>query len=244
MSKQRKVLFFTGAGLSAESGVPTFRDKEGLWDEYDVDVVCNYATLERNIDQVFEFYNKRRTELSTVEPNSAHLAMASLQQRYGAQQVKIITQNVDDLLERAGCTEVLHVHGELTKMMCRCCDAVWEVGYVAVPVETVCPECGEQRTKPNVVLFGEMAPHYATLFEWLDQLTSQDLFVVIGSSGAVLPVNQIVGALPRRTEKLICNLEQGERIDYRKFEEVFLGRVTDHMGQIIARCQAVLSGDS
>ncbi len=244
MNHQDKVLFFTGAGLSAESGLSTFRDTGGIWQQYDLDVVCNYATLERNIEQVFDFYNKRRVELSTVEPNSAHLAIAKLQQDYGAERVKIITQNVDDLLERAGCSEVLHVHGELTKMMCRRCDAIWEVGYTAMSVKTVCPDCGEQRTKPYVVLFGEMAPSSSTQFEWLEQLTSQDLLVVVGSSGTVLPINQIVKVLPQGTRKLICNLDQGGQIDYQQFDEVFLGPVTNHIDEMVACCGAVLERES
>jgi NAD-dependent deacetylase len=241
MTQQQKVTFFTGAGLSAESGVRTFRENGGLWNEYDVDVICNYTTLERNIDEVFKFYNRRRADLAKVEPNTAHLAIAQLQQEFGADRARIITQNVDDLLERANCLQVLHVHGELTKMMCRQCDHVWKVGYQPVPVDTCCPACGIDRTKPDVVLFMEPAPRYAILYEWLNQINDGDLLVVIGTSGNVIPINAIIQSIASSAETLICNLEPESEINSALFTHLHFGKVTEQIEEISAICRKVLN---
>ena len=225
------VVFFTGAGLSAESGIPTFRDKDGLWEGYDINVVCNYNTLDDNLLAVSEFYNMRRAALKDAEQNKTHYEIAKLQKQYGSDEVVVLTQNIDDLLERAGCSDVIHLHGELTKMMCRRCDAVWSIGYEPASLFKRCPDC-KGKIKPSVVFFNEMAPMYTKMHKILDSIDAGDTIVVIGTSGRVLPLSQIVGFLSEGCQKIICNLEKGTDINYDMFDHSFIGAATEMIDDI------------
>ena len=117
-----KIVFFSGAGLSADSGLGVFRGGNGLWDKYDVNQVCNINTWEKNYNLVHEFYSLRRVEYAKAKPNSMHKVIASLQQKYGKEKVIVITQNIDNLLEDAGCTDVMHVHGRINYIHCTKCN--------------------------------------------------------------------------------------------------------------------------
>lgn len=204
-----RLVMFTGAGLSVESGVPLYRGGSGLWDNYRLDQVCNVLTWKANFELVHEFYNKRRAELVTVEPNDMHRAIAEWSGRY---ETINLTQNVDDLLERGGCTDVIHVHGRLTEMRCTACGGVFDVGYTAWdPLADTCrndarPNCiCRKGIKPNVVFFNETAPEYARLFQTLGDLTDSDVVVVIGTSGQVLPIDQYLSGA--RGYKVLVNLD-------------------------------------
>ena len=116
----KKLIIFSGAGISAESGINTFRDTNGLWEKYSIEEICTENTWKQNFDAVHVFYNQRRIQLQKVKPNRAHEVVSMLKKMYG-DNCYVITQNVDDLFERAGCEDVLHVHGELTKMECTAC---------------------------------------------------------------------------------------------------------------------------
>ena len=157
----RQLILLTGSGISANSGLDTFRTsgEKSLWAQYDADVVCNFDCWEENFDLVHQFYSARRKQLGTVAPNAAHRLAVSWQERFGAD---LITQNVDDLFERAGARDVLHVHGSLTSMRCLDCETTWDVGYQAFdPATGCCPQCGALwEVKPNVVFFNERAPLY------------------------------------------------------------------------------------
>lgn len=177
----KKVLILSGAGISAESGIRTFRDANGLWEEYDVMEVCSVEGFEKNPKLVADFYDARRRDLADKFPNAAHEMVARLKRKY-PHQIDVLTQNVDDLFERAGCDEVIHLHGTLTELRCEECGRVFEIGYD--PQEgSVCPGCESDRIRHNVVMFGEEAPMYAQLQLSVDEC---DLFVVIGTSGNVV----------------------------------------------------------
>jgi NAD-dependent deacetylase len=177
----RRVIFFTGAGISAESGVPTFRTGAGaLWENHRIEDVCHIDTFERNYALVHQFYNQRRTALAGVEPNRAHRAIAELQQA-APQQVMLMTSNVDDLHERAGSPAVRHIHGNLLEMVDLDSREILTLGYEAFDYEN-----RRGRFKPNVVFFGEIAPVYAELFGLMSALTADDLVVVVGSSENVI----------------------------------------------------------
>ncbi|WP_457608228.1 SIR2 family NAD-dependent protein deacylase [Nitratifractor sp.] len=180
----RKVMILSGAGLSAESGIRTFRDHDGLWEEYDVMKVCSAEGWEADRDLVTEFYNARRKDLADKEPNAAHRMLARLEAEYPGQ-ILHLTQNVDDLLERAGCRELIHLHGTLTDLRCEECGAVFPVGYRSQSLEERCPECHSERVRHNVVMFGEPAPAYRHIYEAVAQ---SGLFVAIGTSGQVIDV--------------------------------------------------------
>ncbi len=179
----KHIVILTGAGISAESGIPTFRDKGGLWERYRLEDVATPEAFARNPELVHAFYNQRRKELLKVQPNAAHYALARLEKEYPGE-VLLVTQNVDDLHERAGSQNLIHMHGELLKVRCEFCGHVYrEEGEVFV--HTPCPKCGEKGgLRPHVVWFGER-PLFLDEIE--KALKRCDLFVAIGTSGTVYP---------------------------------------------------------
>lgn len=188
MSRQ-KIVILTGAGISADSGVSTFRDPDGVWARYDYNDVATPEGFARNPALVHDFYNARRAGLLNVQPNAAHLALARLEARFG-DALTLVTQNVDDLHERAGSSRVLHMHGELLKARCDACGGVHLWGE-DLSVETRCPECRADRCmRPHVVWFTEF-PMF--MEEIAMAISKADLFVSIGTSGSVYPAAGFVG---------------------------------------------------
>ncbi len=184
----RNVFVLTGAGVSAESGLGTFRDKagEGIWARFDPMALATPEAFARDPRRVLAFYDARRRNLLGAQPNPAHHALARLEQGLAASggKLTLVTQNIDDLHERAGSKDVLHMHGELLKARCELCDAVgpWTGDLT---VDDVCPACHSVGAlRPHVVWFGELPLH---LDEIEAQLRRADLFVAIGTSGAVYP---------------------------------------------------------
>lgn len=189
MAGIRNIVILTGAGISAESGIATFRGPGGLWEGHRVEDVCTPEALARDAVLVHRFYDLRRAALATVRPNPAHDALARLDAQWPGE-LLIVTQNVDDLHERAGATRLLHMHGELTSALCALCGI--RHGWTgALPPATECPDCGEPALRPDIVFFGEM-PYQ---MERIDAaLEAADLFVSIGTSGAVYPAAGFVQA--------------------------------------------------
>jgi NAD-dependent deacetylase len=176
-----KVVVLTGAGISAESGVPTFRDADGLWEGHRVEDVATPEAFAADPDTVQLFYDQRRASLASVQPNPAHRALAALEQVLG-DELLVVTQNIDDLHERAGSKRVLHMHGELLKALCSGCGHRTECpgDLVFAPP---CAGCGSE-LRPDVVWFGEIPYH---MDEILDALVECEQFVSVGTSGAVYP---------------------------------------------------------
>lgn len=177
-----RIVVLTGAGISAESGVPTFRDADGLWEGHRVEDVATPEGFARDPDRVQRFYDERRRALATVEPNAAHRALARLEGALG-DDVLVVTQNVDDLHERAGSVNLVHMHGELRRARCAACGArpAWEGDLVGRPA---CPACGRRELRPDVVWFGEL-PYELDRIE--SAVLACDAFAAIGTSGAVYP---------------------------------------------------------
>lgn len=176
----KKIVVFTGAGVSADSGLATFRDADGLWANYRIEDVCTPEALARNRALVVEFYNKRRKELLSAQPNAAHAAIAALERTFD---VEVVTQNVDDLHERAGSSNVLHLHGELRKV--RAIDDESLV-YTLKPGETTTPDTviDGHHVRPHIVFFQEAVPN----FEPATEIAAQaDIFVIIGTTLSVYP---------------------------------------------------------
>jgi NAD-dependent deacetylase len=182
-----KVVVLTGAGISAESGVPTFRDAEGLWEGHRVEEVASPDAFELQPAVVHRFYDARRAAIVGVEPNPAHLALARLEEHLG-DDLLVVTQNIDDLHERAGSTRVVHMHGELRSALCRACRnrTPWTDDLGDYPP---CPRCGLSELRPDVVWFGEVPYEMDRIFE---ALYEADLFVAIGTSGVVYPAAAFV----------------------------------------------------
>lgn len=217
-----KIVFFTGAGISAESGISTFRDADGLWENHKIEEVCNIHTWKENKEAVFKFYSERRKQLAEVQPNAIHFGIAEIQKKLGKENVTIITQNVDDLLERAGCEDVLHVHGFLPEMRCLStynCRHTWNVGYTETTSDLVCPKCGGTEVKPNVVFFGEEAPNYHFMKREFYTVSEDGYFVVMGTMGNVVPVDRYLDFI--YGTKIINNLEETPYIPTSKFKYTF-----------------------
>ena len=218
--KKSNLIFFSGAGLSAPSGIPTFRDSEdGLWYNYDVNVVCDYNVWNKNFKIVHDFYNQRRSSIINVKPNEAHYMIAGWQGRYPY--TKIQTQNVDKLLESAGCVDVVHLHGEIDQMKCLSCRNIWTIGNTNWDINTdVCPKCnGSTNVKPAVIFFNESAPNYVHYYEMLTNLREDDIIVVIGTSGEVLQISEDLRY--KKCLKILNNREPCDFIDHTLFDHVF-----------------------
>ncbi|HEX7741623.1 MAG TPA: NAD-dependent deacylase [Sphingobium sp.] len=182
MEDIRNIVILTGAGISAESGLATFRGPDGLWEGHRVEDVCTPEALARNPALVHRFYDERRAKLSEVKPNPAHEALAALDAEWPGE-LLIVTQNVDDLHERAGTKRLIHMHGELRSALCAHCGkaAPWAD---PLPPGATCAGCDRPSLRPDIVFFGEMPYEMDAIDE---ALRRADLFVSIGTSGAVYP---------------------------------------------------------
>ncbi|MBS9782856.1 MAG: NAD-dependent deacetylase [Arcobacter sp.] len=213
-TKKDKIVIFTGAGLSASSGISTFRDSGGLWEEYDISEICTAGCLNWNYDKTVEFYNKRRVDLKDKEPNNAHFMCQRLKDKY-PQKVEIITQNVDNLLEKAKCKDVLHLHGFLEELRCMSCGSILNIKYDKQDdTNSTCIKCGE-KMRPNIVFFGEMAPMYEKMYALLKDCA---LLVVIGTSGNVIDVNYLSSYA---NYSILNNLEKSFSIHEENFHKVY-----------------------
>ncbi len=183
---RKKIVVFTGAGVSRQSGLATFRDSDGLWANYRIEEVCTPEALATNRNRVIEFYNLRRREMLSKEPNAAHYALVELEKQYD---VEVITQNVDNLHERAGSSKVTHLHGELTKLCCTRNNSLtvdiegWEQSLDARHPET------KELLRPFIVFFGEAVP---MMDRAIEIASSADIFIVIGTSLQVYPAASLV----------------------------------------------------
>ncbi|MGV6874921.1 SIR2 family NAD-dependent protein deacylase [Pseudochelatococcus sp. B33] len=221
-----RLVVFSGAGVSAESGIPTFRDSNGLWHGHDPREVANYDTWRTNHALVHAFYNHRRTELGEAGPNAAHAAVAAWQEAFPGRVINI-TQNIDDLFERAGVTDTVHLHGFLRNLRNIRTGELRDIGYSSFD-----PETDPQRViKPDVVFFGEMAPLYRVLGEIAVSLDVCDTVVSIGSSGAVVNIDAIVEATGAFGILNVLDNVVGA-IDERVWHEHFFEPATQAIGAI------------
>ena len=182
MEAIRNIVILTGAGISAESGIGTFRDARGLWEQHRVEDVATPEAFARDPNLVLRFYDMRRENIQKAEPNAAHRALARLDSAWPGE-LTIVTQNVDDLHERAGAKRLIHMHGEHLSAWCTACDArnAWRASLLDRPA---CPSCGVPALRPDIVWFGEMPYRMGEIEAALRRC---DLFVSIGTSGAVYP---------------------------------------------------------
>lgn len=191
--QKKKVVVLTGAGISAESGIKTFRDADGLWEGHDVMAVASPQGWRRDKELVLKFYNERRAQLHEVEPNAAHYALAALEKEYD---VYIITQNVDDLHERGGSTQVLHLHGELKKVRSTVDATLVYTTENAIEIGDHC-EKGSQ-LRPHIVWFGEDVPLIGAAAELAQEA---DIFIIIGTSMQVYPAAGLVNIVEESVPK-------------------------------------------
>lgn len=215
-----KIVILTGAGISAESGLGTFRDRDGLWTRFDLNEVATPEGFARDPGLVHGFYNARRKNALEASPNAAHAALARLEDARPGE-VLIVTQNVDDLHERAGSRAVIHMHGELAGALCAACAHRWPAPRAMDPSDA-CPACGRAATRPDIVWFGEM-PY--RMDEILQAIWRAELFVSIGTSGEVYPAAGFADeARAAGAGTMEINLEPSGRPGL--FDRVILGPAT------------------
>jgi NAD-dependent deacetylase len=221
MKDIRNIVILTGAGISAESGIGTFRDAGGLWEKHRVEDVATPEGFARDPDLVLGFYDMRREHIQQAHPNAAHWALAHLDASWPGE-LLIVTQNVDDLHERAGARRLVHMHGEHLKALCTACEgrSPWSATLADRPP---CPVCGTRALRPDVVWFGEM-PYFMAEID--GALAACDLFVSIGTSGAVYPAAgyiQTARHFGARTLELNLELSLGSTL----FDETRFGRASE-----------------
>ncbi len=223
------IVILTGAGISAESGLGTFRSDDGMWSQYDLEEVATPEGFARNPALVHEFYNARRANCRGAQPNKAHLALAELEARHTGN-VLIVTQNVDDLHRRAGSRNVLHMHGELEKARCVRCGHDWPAPGTMSVLDR-CPKCRSGLCRPDVVWFGE---DVRFLLEIEQAIREADLFAMIGSSGQVSPAAEFMMlARDNGADTIELNLERSGVADHAR--NVVLGPATEIVPKWVGR---------
>lgn len=233
-----KIVILSGSGLSAPSGIKTFRGDNWLWNWEKISEVCNINSWKENFEKVHNFYNHLRNIIKKATPNKAHKEIVKLVKKYwlfpkdkdGC--VIPITQNIDNLLEKAGLDEVMHVHGKIWEMQCQDCGKIFEWGWEDfIPYKDTCPACKSKWVKPAVVFFGESAPMYTYMkraFEFLNDPKS--LFLVIGTSGKVININNL---LDTTCKKILCNLAPSPYIDHTKFDKVYFDSIDNIIDKVV-----------
>lgn len=226
--KYHKILFLTGAGISAESGLKTFRNENGLWNNHRVEDVATIEAFQRNPEYVHDFYNTLKPELWNAKPNAGHLAITKLQTSYSGE-VNIITQNVDTLHEKAKSKNVYHIHGQINQAVCLNCGHILE-SWGDVTTETTCPYCDVQgMMKPNIVFFGENLLYMDKAEELL---RTSDLFVSVGTSGVVFPAAGFVQtAKYYGADTIEFNLEPTSNNFY--FDRHIMGKAGDTLPEFV-----------
>lgn len=218
----KRIVILTGAGISSESGLKTFRDNNGLWEGHRVEEVATPEAFAANPELVHEFYNLRRLQLNEVQPNRAHEALAEFESRHDSDFV-IVTQNVDDLHERAGSKNVIHMHGELRKVRCLDTGEIfhWEK---ELSLKTPHPKNPDSlgRLRPHICWFGEI-PFF--MDEIQDAVSQADVFVAIGTSGVVYPAAGLVAMTPSRCFKALLNKDPSANSGH--FEKHLMGPATE-----------------
>jgi NAD-dependent deacetylase len=226
-SKRKRIVVLTGAGISAESGLGTFRDKGGLWDEHDINDVATPEAWAKNPKLVLEFYNKRRGLVVAAKPNEAHLSLVKLEKYFD---VKIITQNIDDLHERAGSKDILHLHGEILKARSvNDTEQLYHIGGKKIKIGDMAPD-GHQ-FRPHVVWFGEPVPK---MYEAEDIVREADIFIVIGTSLNVYPAANLIYVCSPGIDKYIVDLNELTNVKYKNLKHI-KGNATQQVPELVEK---------
>lgn len=225
------ILILSGAGLSAESGIPVFRGKDGFWEDSSIEDVATPAGFDQDPSQVHSFYNSLRNKYRDVQPNSAHFALAELQQNFTGD-VVMVTQNIDNLLEQAGCSDVLHMHGEILKCRCIYCHRIIEWKH-NTNCSLACPICGKSgewgSLRPHVVWFNEVPLYLQEIEEFSKQC---DLFLSVGTSGVVYPAAGFVKLAKLNGARTVCvDLEPPKNGEF--FGELIVGPAGETMPKLV-----------
>lgn len=234
--KKKKIVVFSGAGMSAESGIKTFRDTGGLWEDYKIEDVATYSAWTKNQKLVLDFYNQRRKQVMAASPNAAHRMVAELQKEYD---VQVITQNIDDLHERAGSKKVLHLHGEIMKSRSsQWSELVYEMKEWELKEGDLCEKGAQLR--PHIVWFGEAVPEMVRA-EMLAQ--DADMFITIGTSLNVYPAANLIHVVDASVPKFL--IDPGEfNLDYIRNLTVIKAKAIEGMEILLKKIHEYLPGQS
>lgn len=230
-----KIIFFSGAGVSADSGISTFRDSDGLWENYKVEEICQAGCLSWNREETLSFYDARRKDIQDKEPNLAHILISELKNKY-PKEIAVITQNIDNMFEKAGCQDILHLHGFLQELRCESCGFIKNIGYEKQKRDEQCPTC-KKPLRPNIVFFGEAAPMYEKLYKELEDC---EVLVCIGTSGAVINVEMLCYYA---RYKILNNLEPSAYINDSLFDEVYYAKASEAIESIVESVKKFLPKD-
>lgn len=224
-----KIVIFTGAGISAESGISTFRDKDGLWENYKIEDICMAGCLEKNRDETIKFYDLRRKDIENKKPTYAHLELKKLEEIY-PNDIKIITQNIDDLFEKAGCKNILYLHGFLKEIYCEKCKFRVNISYDNLKKSyNECSKC-YSLMRPNIVFFNEEAPKYQDLD---NEMLDCEFIVVIGTSGNVISIDNFIKNKSSKIKKSILNnLEKSTAINDRLYHKILYKKASEAIDEI------------
>ena len=235
-----KVVILSGAGISAESGISTFRDSGGLWEQYDIKDICSAGCLDWNYDQTIEFYDKRRLDIKDKLPNKAHIKIKELKEKYPTD-IAVITQNVDDLFEKAGYKDVLHLHGFLTQIKCMECDYLEDIGYNKLKDKwDSCLMC-HSKLRPDIVFFGEAAPKYEDMYK---ELFNCEFLVIIGTSGNVINPDMLLNSAWRSKDikySILNNLEPSSAINDKLYSKVLYKKASLAIDEIVQDIEKFLN---
>jgi NAD-dependent deacetylase len=228
MGKQKpKLVILSGAGISAESGLGTFRDAGGLWDQYDINEVATPEAWERNPELVLDFYNKRRELVIQAEPNAAHKSLVNLERYFD---VDIVTQNIDDLHERAGSTSILHLHGEILKAQCsQDEEEVLKLDSATIQMGDLSK--GGHQLRPHVVWFGEAVPK---MYDAEKIVNEADYFVVVGTSLNVYPAANLLYACKKTCKKYLVDLNELSTVKFKNLIHL-RGKATEKVPELTER---------
>ena len=225
-----KVVILTGAGISAESGIKTFRASDGLWENHAIEDVATPYAWERNPELVWNFYQGRRRQLQDVEPNPAHKALVTLE-KYLGDNLLLVTQNVDDLHSRAGSKNLIHMHGELRILRCEECHEIFDMmepSHLTSQYIT-CPSCSNQRLRPHIVWFHEMPFQLPEIYAAVEEC---DVFMTIGTSGHVYPAAGLID-VAKQAGALCVGVNLDEPMNYELHDEFHQGRAGELLPNLV-----------
>ena len=225
-----KVVILTGAGISAESGIKTFRASDGLWENHAIEDVATPYAWERNPELVWNFYQGRRRQLQDVEPNPAHQALVTLEEYLG-DNLLLVTQNVDDLHLRAGSKNLIHMHGELRILRCEECHEIFDMMEPShlTPQYITCPSCSNQRLRPHIVWFHEMPFQLPEIYAAVEEC---DVFMTIGTSGHVYPAAGLID-VAKQAGALCVGVNLDEPMNYELHDEFHQGRAGELLPNLV-----------
>lgn len=226
-NSKKNIVVLSGAGISAESGLGTFRDVGGLWDEFDINEVATPEAWEKNPELVLDFYNKRRKLVMEAAPNAAHICLAELEDYYN---VQVITQNIDNLHERSGSSNVMHLHGEILKAQCSVNESdVLEMDKHDIQLGEL-SKAGHQ-LRPHVVWFGEAVPK---MFEAEQVVAEADIFIVVGTSLNVYPAANLIYACKKSCKKYIVDLNDLSKVKFKNLSHL-KGNASERLPELVTQ---------